>query len=184
MVVLNYISIFAVPIKTNSINTLKRRLMKETLIRFLQMKECTYKIYLDYCKTMHKEVELKKFDELGIDSMFDTPFDAVKELYDNNITFDNTNYIYRDENNQICSCFYASEGIDMDAIAQWIIDGKCSSVTYYLLSLSNAIFDITDMTFPMLDDDFLAKFVEWLETEVGIEEFFKNEVCDLLQKYT
>lgn len=157
--------------------------MKETLIRFLQMKECTYKIYLDYCKTMHKEVELLQFNELGIDSMFDTPYDAVKELYDNNITFDNTNYIYRDDNNKICGCLYASEGIDMEAIAQWIIDGKCSSVTYDLLLISNAIFDITDMTFPMLDDDFLEKFVEWLENEVGIKEFFKNEVCDLLQKF-
>ena len=153
--------------------------MKETLIRFLQMKECTYKIYLDYCKTMHKEVELLQFNELGIDSMFDTPYDAVKELYDNNITFDNTNYIYRDDNNKICGCLYASEGIDMEAIAQWIIDGKCSSVTYDLLSLSNAIFDITDMTFPMLDDD--DTVFKLVDVAFGKQRFKVLDACMSLE---
>ena len=62
------------------------KLEVNVLAELMEYEVVSYSIYEMYCKANGKTKELLVMDEDGINTLFDTPFDAVRTMYDNDIT--------------------------------------------------------------------------------------------------
>jgi hypothetical protein len=156
-----------------------------TLVELLGYEDISYSIYLLYCKDNNKPKELFMNDsEDGINALFDTPFEAVKTMYDKGITPCNYNYIYRDEYDEFGACDFIEECtiIDMYDIAKWIIESDYNEELYSLLTNLDIAFEVCEKLYDGRDEDFAYKFACWVDREFGLESFIKSDWVEVINK--
>lgn len=146
--------------------------------------EISYKLYLLYCKITNKSVELFPFVD-GLNIIFDTPKEAVTTLNEKGFVLGKWDYIYRDNNDEVCACDYPSECgiIEFDNIISFFLENDCDEV-FELLSKLDLHFYFAENKYGKSDDtDLSADFAEWIDLTMGIKKFIKSDWDELLNTF-
>lgn len=162
------------------------KLEVKVLAELMEYENVSYGIYEMYCKANNKTKELLVMDEDGINTLFDTPFDAVRTMYDNSITICSYSYIYRDNNDKFCACDFIEECslVNMMDIAKWIIESEeVNEDLYELLSKLDIPFHMCDKLYKGGDNEFVYQFAEWVDTELGLVKFLKSDWMELINNF-
>jgi hypothetical protein len=161
------------------------KLKVDFIVDILSYESCTYDIYVEFCESNNRVKELFMCDDEGINTLFDTPFDAVYTMHKKGFILGNFGYIYRDKNDELCVCDYIEECklIDMQEIAKWIVDGKCTQEVYKILEKFELPFEFCEKHYNGDDKDFSYQFADWVDNELGLVNFIKSDWMELIGSF-